>query len=89
MFVPPEEIKLNKKQPTLSRAGLSDLVIQKPYYQDDFVTIYNGDSMLLTPFISPVDLIITDPPYGIGITKGYKSGATELVHGDDGFSVIQ
>ena len=35
-----------------------------------------------------VDLIITDPPYGINFTKGYKSGNKELVHGDDGFSVM-
>jgi DNA modification methylase len=35
-----------------------------------------------------VDLIVTDPPYGINFTKGYKSGSKELVHGDDGFSVM-
>ncbi|WP_460299806.1 DNA-methyltransferase [Clostridium botulinum] len=35
-----------------------------------------------------VDLIITDPPYGINFTKGYKSGSKGLVHGDDGFSVM-
>lgn len=37
---------------------------------------------------SSVDLIITDPPYGINFTKGYKSGSTELVQGDDGFTVM-
>ena len=35
-----------------------------------------------------MDLIITDPPYGISLTKGYKSGSTELIQGDDGFSVM-
>ena len=35
-----------------------------------------------------IDLIVTDPPYGINFTKGYKSGSKELVHGDDGFSVM-
>ena len=35
-----------------------------------------------------VDLIVTDPPYGINLTKGYKSGSCELVQGDDGFTVM-
>jgi site-specific DNA-methyltransferase (adenine-specific) len=35
-----------------------------------------------------VDLIVTDPPYGINFTKGYKSGSTELIQGDDGFTVM-
>ena len=35
-----------------------------------------------------IDLIVTDPPYGINFTKGYKSGSKELIHGDDGFSVM-
>ena len=35
-----------------------------------------------------VDLVLTDPPYGINFTKGYKSGSKKLVHGDDGFSVM-
>jgi DNA modification methylase len=35
-----------------------------------------------------VDLIVTDPPYGINLTKGYKKGSEELVSGDDGFTVM-
>jgi site-specific DNA-methyltransferase (adenine-specific) len=35
-----------------------------------------------------VDLIVTDPPYGIGLSKGYKKGAKNLINGDDGFSVM-
>jgi site-specific DNA-methyltransferase (adenine-specific) len=34
-----------------------------------------------------VDLVATDPPYGIGLRKGYKEG-NKLVAGDDGFSVM-
>ena len=49
-----------------------------------------GDGFSLIKNIpdNSVDLIVTDPPYGINFTKGYKSGSTELVHGDDGFSVM-
>jgi site-specific DNA-methyltransferase (adenine-specific) len=35
----------------------------KPYYQDDAVTIYHGDCREILPTISPVDLVLTDPPY--------------------------
>jgi site-specific DNA-methyltransferase (adenine-specific) len=36
----------------------------KPYYQDSHVTIYHGDSRELLCSRSPVDAVITDPPYG-------------------------
>src|SRR5215831_14377377 len=36
-----------------------------PYYQDDFVTIYHGDCREILPKIPAVDLVLTDPPYGI------------------------
>lgn len=54
------------------------------------IKIYNQDSLAGLRGIpnSSIDLIVTDPPYGINFTKGYKSGSKELVHGDDGFSVM-
>lgn len=36
----------------------------KPYYQDDRVTIYNGDCRDVLPHLGMFDLILTDPPYG-------------------------
>ena len=36
----------------------------KPYYQDDWVTIYHGDCNEILPTIGKVDLVLTDPPYG-------------------------
>ena len=39
-----------------------------PYYADDLVTIYHGESFELLPGFqgSSVDLVLTDPPYVIG-----------------------
>jgi len=39
----------------------------KPYYQDDAVTIYHGDCRDILPTLEPVDLVLTDPPYGVGM----------------------
>ena len=39
----------------------------KPYYQDDAVTIYHGDCRDILPHLPKVDLVLTDPPYGIGL----------------------
>lgn len=37
----------------------------KPYYQDDSVTIFHGDNLEIISQLPKVDLIITDPPYGV------------------------
>jgi adenine-specific DNA-methyltransferase len=34
-----------------------------PYYEDEDVTIYHGDSLEILPQIEAADLILTDPPY--------------------------
>lgn len=43
----------------------------KPYYQDDFVTIYHGDCREIVPTLGKFDLLLTDPPYGTDKGRGY------------------
>ena len=42
----------------------------EPYYQDDHVTIYHGDSLEIMPTLIDVAGIVTDPPYGVGYDYG-------------------
>jgi hypothetical protein len=45
----------------------------KPYYQDKLTTIYHGDCREILPSLMKVDLVLTDPPYGISHPTNYKS----------------
>ena len=42
----------------------------QPYYDDGLVTVYRGDCAVIVPQLEPVDLLLTDPPYGIGEAAG-------------------
>lgn len=44
----------------------------KPYYSDDFVTLYHADAREALPALSSasVDLVMTSPPYNLGVTGG-------------------
>ena len=37
-----------------------------PYYNHAGITIYHGDCRDILPHLEPVDLVLTDPPYGCG-----------------------
>ncbi len=52
----------------------------QPYYQDDAVTIYHGDCREIVPTLGRFDLLLTDPPYGIGMDTDY----TKLKDSDKG-----
>ncbi len=48
------------------------LQLPPAYYQDDAVYIIHGDCRLLLPLLpnKSIDLVLTDPPYGIGLAYG-------------------
>jgi site-specific DNA-methyltransferase (adenine-specific) len=41
-------------------------IIVRPYYQDEYVTIYNGDCRDFIDNLAPFHLVCTDPPYANG-----------------------
>jgi len=51
----------------------------KPYYERDGITIYHGDCREILPALDAVGLVLTDPPYGIGLDTDNSrfSGGTD------------
>ena len=47
----------------------------KPYYEENGIVIYHGDCRDILPDIEPVDLVLTDPPYGIAYKHSGKGSA--------------
>ena len=59
----------------------------EPYYKDEQATIYCGDCREILPTLGRFDLLLTDPPYGIGIanqpTKWQREAGQEKESWDD------
>lgn len=55
-----------------------------PYYQDDYVTLYHGDCRDIAPSLpkGSIDLILTDPPYGMAFTSGWTASTAVKSDGD-------
>lgn len=51
--------------PTVPVQALVRVPIE-PFYDRDGITIYNADCRVILPFLDRFDLLLTDPPYGIG-----------------------
>ncbi len=55
----------------------------QPYYERDGITIYCGDCAQVLPFLGPVDLLLTDPPYGIGEAAGKNKSRGKMAKARD------
>jgi site-specific DNA-methyltransferase (adenine-specific) len=51
--------------------------LPKPYYDYDGITIYHGDCRNILPHLTKVDLVLTDPPYGVNLD--YESHDDKLL----------
>ncbi len=54
-----------------------------PYYDQDGITLYHGDSSELLPMMPKVDLVITDPPYGMSFQSNYRMKKHKRIANDD------
>lgn len=54
-----------RQEPTTTERGPLGSSVA-PCYVADGVTLYRADCLLVLPFLSGVDAVITDPPYGLG-----------------------
>ena len=53
-----------------------------PYYDRDGITIYCADCRDVLPTLGPVDLVLTDPPYGIAYDASHKKYHNGIDRGD-------
>jgi site-specific DNA-methyltransferase (adenine-specific) len=66
----------------------------KPYYEHAGVTIYHGDCREILPQLpeASVDLLLTDPPYGIGYVSRSKTRAKQIggpMQGDESLNTLR
>jgi len=61
--------------------------LPKPYYEEKGITIYHGDCREILPHLPPVDLVLTDPPYGISYQSNHRVDwqRKPKIHGDEEF----
>ena len=53
----------------------------KPYYEDEHATIYCGDCREVLPYIDGVDVVLTDPPYGLSFMGSGSTLVAAREHG--------
>jgi DNA modification methylase len=62
----------------------------KPYYADDWVTIYHGDcrDVIRGLDLSLIDLVIADPSYGVSLDTDYRQAKRGRLAGSNDYPPI-
>ena len=63
--------------------------IGKPYFRDDAVVIYHADCRDILPKIPKVDLVLTDPPYGIEFRSNSRLQCHDPITGDTSLPITE
>ena len=63
------------------------VTLPKPYYERDGITIYHGDCRDILPLLGAVDLVLTDPPYGVSYSSNHNLGRGTVPITNDGTRV--
>lgn len=59
----------------------------EPYYQDEVVTIYHGDCREILPTLGKVDLLLTDPPYGMSFQSNHRAVKHKRIANDNALPI--
>ena len=62
--------------------GLDYTKLPTPYYEEPGIVIFHADCREILPLLLKVDLVLTDPPYGINYLSGHDSTLARSIHGD-------
>ena len=60
----------------------------RPYYETALGRLFHGNCIDIMPELEPVDLILTDPPYGIDYQSAWRTDKSlwkDKIHGDTEF----
>jgi len=55
----------------------------KPYYETDLGRLYHGDCLEIMGQLEPVDLVLTDPPYGVSWQSNWRKNKFNKIHNDE------
>jgi tRNA G10 N-methylase Trm11 len=67
------ELAVLGEQDACKEMALERIAWLKPYYEEAGITIYHADCRNVLPYLPKVDLVLTDPPYGINAARKRNS----------------
>ena len=63
--------------------GLDYTKLPTPYYEEPGIVIFNADCREIVPLLPKVDLVLTDPPYGMSFISNHRHSKHLAIANDD------